>query len=134
MAGFPTTVEEFLSPDSPVRNIYLKGEKDFLQLYVRKGPKGIWLAERGLVMFDNVFQIAWVEARHPKAGALRRLIERVDRLSDAQLPIYVENVFNEEAVEGLSKSSMSFMRVDVDISPAPCFLLMRPLTNPEAIL
>ncbi len=122
----PTTVEEFLSPENRLRNLYLEGEHDFLQLYVRKGPRGIQLASGELILFDNVFQIARVEARRPKTGALRRLTERVDRLSDAQLPIYLENLFNEEAVEGLAKSSMGFQQVDMENSPAPCFLLMRP--------
>ena len=126
MQGLPTTLEEFLSPDNRLTNLYLEGEEEFLQLYVRKGPKGIRLVGGELKMFDSVFQIARVEARHPKTGALRRLIERVDRVSGAKLPIYVENVFNPEAVIGLSKSSMGFVRVDHSIAPAPCFFLIRP--------
>lgn len=125
--GFPTTVEEFLSPANKVfKNVYLEGEKEFLCLYVRKGPRYVQLAGGEHKLLNDVFQIARVEARRPKNGALRRLIERVDHFSGVKLPIYVENVLNGEVVEGLSKSSMGFVRVDVDISPAACFLLLRP--------
>ena len=125
MIGFPTTLEDFLAPANRLRNVYLTGEKEFLQLYVRKGSKGIWLADGELRMFDNVFQIARVEARHPNKVALRRLIERVDHCSDAKLPIYIENLYNEDVAAGLQRSSLGFVRVDLYVSPAPCFLLPR---------
>jgi len=126
MVAFPTTVEEFLSPSNRFKNIYLEGEKEFNHLYVRKGQKYIYLPAGEFRLFPDVFQIARVEAVKPCTGALRRLVERVDRFSGSTLPIYVENLFNPEAVVGLTKSSLGFVRVDVTDSPAPCFLLIRP--------
>jgi len=127
MVILPQTVEEFLSPTNLRRNVYLDGEPEFNHLYVRKGPRVIRFPDGSSREFGNVFQVARVEATNPRTGALRRLIERIDRFSECALPIYIENVGRPEVIEGLSKSSLGFVQVDgTEFDFAVCFFLMRP--------
>jgi len=124
------TVEVFLSAATSMPNAYLD-EKEFSHIYVRKGPRAVIFPD-GAQTFDVVFQVARVEAKKPGDGALRRIIERVDRFSSSSLPIYVENLFNEDAVQGLLASDLGFELVDVPISPAPCLFRAAPCKIQES--
>lgn len=93
------TLEEFLK--GSLRNSYID-EPGFKSLYVRKGPRYIEGQK-----FDNVFQIARVEAEKKGEGVFSKLIEK---LKNKNLSIYIESILNPRLPNKLE--NLGFKKVD----------------------
>ena len=74
-------------------------EPEFSLLYIRKGKKYFSLPS-GSRWVDKVLQLASVETRKQRDGALRRLIEHIEKETDAEA-IYIENIFDKGLAEAL---------------------------------
>lgn len=95
---------------------------NFLELYVRIGPRTIFIKADRSIYLDRVLQIARITTKQPKTGAFRNLVEEIDHVGSGKLPIYLENLFNTDAAKGILASNLGFIEVDQSISPAPCLL------------
>lgn len=98
------TLEEFLQPDQPYKNQWVK-HPEFKSLYVRKGKS-----------YGNAIQIASIEARKPGKGAFTRLIAWL-RENYPDRPIFLENILNERFEAHLMK--VGFVPADFPT----CYLL-----------
>lgn len=115
-------VEEFLKNDR-VRNVFLD-ELEWDHLYVRRGVIAVTtMKDEEHVTIDVTLHLANFEAKVPRTGAFTRLMARVEKV-DPDLPIYVENLFNEGFAAKLPE--LGFEEVYVSYPPGPggaqCFL------------
>jgi len=116
------TLHDFLHANQLCNNSFVQHDS-FLELYLRIGPRYVDISHK-LVYLDRVLQIARVAAKVPKTGALRQLVGDVDRISGCKLPIYIENLYNSAAAQGILRSDLGFMEVDQKSPHATC--LLRP--------
>jgi hypothetical protein len=100
-------IVEFWEETGP-NNSYVE-EPDFSLLYVRKGKKYLPLPD-GTRWVEKVLQLATLDAWTQRAGALRRLLERIENETDAEA-IYIENIFDKGLAEALVER-YSFIVVD----------------------
>lgn len=111
------TLDEFIT-DPHVRNQWV-AEPGFAGLYVRKGRRLVLDA-----VYENVLDIADVEAEEKGKGTFKNMIERL-RTTYPTMHLYVENVLSRRFGEGLER--MGFTLLHSDGSPddywPPCFFL-----------
>lgn len=106
------TLDEFLKrgPERFPRNAYVR-EPGFESLYIRWGAH---LIDGQIV---HCLDLANATARKPGKGAFKRLVARL-REGRPDLPLYAENVLNEQLIPGLLR--LGFRRV---ADSPPSFIL-----------
>jgi len=123
--NFYPTLQEFLEKDGWITTSFITHD-EFDELYVRKGLRTVTLNTDGDALVLRTLQLARIAAKEPRTGALRRLVQEVDKLSAGKLPIYIENLYDENAASGILSSDLGFQQVDEDRGFAACLLRLPP--------
>ena len=103
------TLDEFIEREGYFMDHSYVSEKGFSSLYVRKGPKFININGK-MGRFENVFQLASINASKPGSGAFTRLIAKLEEKWIG--PIFIESVLEARFATALLR--IGFLPVNID--------------------